>query len=103
VLHAEPAITITTFHGWFARLLGGAPLDSGLAGRSLDAAASSLLDEAWVLLAADCGRSAESPLAQALLWLYGEQGAFTTRKLVVVKQFNIGLFFNRRLDSIRGT
>ncbi|GAB2890010.1 hypothetical protein GCM10027046_18200 [Uliginosibacterium flavum] len=91
VLHAEPAITITTFHGWFARLLGGAPLDSGLAGRSLDAAASSLLDEAWVLLAADCGRSADSPLAQALLWLYGEQGAFTTRKL-------LGGFVERRAE-----
>ncbi|MBK9219537.1 MAG: UvrD-helicase domain-containing protein [Uliginosibacterium sp.] len=62
VLRAEPPITITTFHGWFARLLGGAPLDSGLAGRSLDEAASSLLDEAWVLLAADCSRSPDSPL-----------------------------------------
>ena len=41
---------------WFARLLGGAPLDSGLAGRSLSEAAASLLDEAWTLLAADCAR-----------------------------------------------
>ncbi|MBS1208669.1 MAG: hypothetical protein H6R19_1067 [Proteobacteria bacterium] len=91
VLAAEPAITITTFHGWFARLLGGAPLDSGLAGRSLDEAAASLLDEAWVALAAECGRAPESPLAQALLWLYGELGAFMTRKLV-------GGFVERRAE-----
>ncbi|MEN9490318.1 MAG: hypothetical protein RJA63_767 [Pseudomonadota bacterium] len=82
VLRAEPPITITTFHGWFARLLGGAPLDSGLAGRSLDEAASSLLDEAWVLLAADCSRSPDSPLADSLLWLYRELGAFSTKNLL---------------------
>lgn len=82
VLHAEPAITITTFHGWFARLLGGAPLDSGLAGRSLDEGGASLLDEAWVVLAAECSRAPDKPVAQSLLWLYAELGAWNTRKLL---------------------
>ncbi|WP_018606331.1 UvrD-helicase domain-containing protein [Uliginosibacterium gangwonense] len=82
VLHADPPITITTFHGWFARLLGGAPLDSGLAGRSLDEGGASLLDEAWVVLAAECSRAPEKPMAQSLLWLYAELGAWNTRKLL---------------------
>ncbi|MEC5396250.1 UvrD-helicase domain-containing protein [Uliginosibacterium sp. H1] len=82
VLHATPAITVTTFHGWFARLLSGAPLDSGLAGRNLDEAAAVLLDEAWVQLAGECARAPEEPLAQSLLWLYQEIGAHNTRKLL---------------------
>ena len=81
LLHAEPGITITTFHGWFARLLSGAPLESGLAGRSLDEAAGSLLDEAWAALASDCARAPEGDHAKALLWLYAELGAAMTRKL----------------------
>ncbi|MEC5387967.1 UvrD-helicase domain-containing protein [Uliginosibacterium sp. H3] len=81
-LQAMPAITITTFHGWFARLLSGAPLDSGLAGRTLDDAAGSLLDEAWAAVAADCARAPEAPLAQSLLWLYESLGAHSTRKLL---------------------
>ncbi|GAA5161295.1 UvrD-helicase domain-containing protein [Viridibacterium curvum] len=81
-LQALPAITITTFHGWFARLLSGAPLDSGLAGRTLDDAAGGLLDEAWAALAADCGRAPEAPLAQSLLWLYESLGAHSTKRLL---------------------
>ncbi len=82
LLHAEPAITITTFHGWFARLLSGAPLDSGLAGRTLDEAAGGLLDEAWAALAADCARAPDGDIAQALLWLYAQLGGAMTRKLL---------------------
>ncbi|MFT3736731.1 MAG: UvrD-helicase domain-containing protein [Rhodocyclaceae bacterium] len=81
-LQAMPAMTITTFHGWFARLLSGAPLDSGLAGRTLDEAAGGLLDEAWAALAADCARAADAPLAQSLLWLYEALGAYSTKKLL---------------------
>ncbi len=82
LLQAEPAITITTFHGWFARLLSGAPLDSGLAGRSLDEAAGSLLDEAWAALASDCARAPDGDIARALLWLYAQIGGAMTRKLL---------------------
>ncbi|MDO6386805.1 exodeoxyribonuclease V subunit beta [Uliginosibacterium sp. 31-12] len=82
VLAAEPPITITTFHGWFARLLGGAPLQSGVAGRMLDEAAGSLLDEAWAQLAADCARAPDGPVASALLWLYAEVGRAMSEKLL---------------------
>ncbi|GAB4057746.1 UvrD-helicase domain-containing protein [Uliginosibacterium sediminicola] len=82
LLQAEPGVTITTFHGWFARLLSGAPLESGLAGRSLDEAAGSLLDEAWAALAAECARAPAAEVAQALLWLYAELGAHSTKKLL---------------------
>jgi ATP-dependent helicase/nuclease subunit A len=82
VAYAQPGPTVTTFHGWFARLLAGAPLDSGLAGRALDEAAAGLLDEAWVQLAADCARDAESAVAQSLLYLYAETGAYMTRRLM---------------------
>ncbi|PLK48240.1 exodeoxyribonuclease V subunit beta [Uliginosibacterium sp. TH139] len=82
VLAAEPPITITTFHGWFARLLSGAPLQSGVAGRTLDEAAGSLLDEAWAQLAADCARAPDGPVASALLWLYAEVGRAMSEKLL---------------------
>lgn len=82
VLQAQPAICITTFHGWFARLVGAAPLDSGVAGRSLDEAAGSLLDEAWAALAAACAREPLGALAQSLLWLYERSGAHATDKLM---------------------
>ncbi|MDQ8022749.1 MAG: UvrD-helicase domain-containing protein [Moraxellaceae bacterium] len=82
VLQATPPITVTTFHGWFARLLSGAPLDSGLAGRNLDEAAAVLLDEAWAQLAGDCARAPQEPLAQSLLWLYEQIGAHSARKLL---------------------
>lgn len=82
VLQADPPMTVTTFHGWFARLLGGAPLDSELAGRTLDESSAQMLDEAWVLLAGECSREPDGELAGSLLWLYGEIGAFMTRALV---------------------
>ncbi|MGB7991595.1 MAG: UvrD-helicase domain-containing protein, partial [Candidatus Methylophosphatis roskildensis] len=47
VLDAQPAITITTFHGWFARIVGAAPLTSGLAGMTLVESGRQIVDEAW--------------------------------------------------------
>ncbi|MFT4171641.1 MAG: UvrD-helicase domain-containing protein [Rhodocyclaceae bacterium] len=82
VLHADPPITITTFHGWFARLLSGAPLESGLAGLTLDENTRPLLAEAWARLASDCGAAPESAVAQSLLWLYGRIGAYQTNVLL---------------------
>ncbi|KAF7599655.1 MAG: ATP-dependent exodnase subunit beta [Candidatus Dactylopiibacterium carminicum] len=82
VLRAEPAATITTFHGWFARLLSGAPLESGLAGRNLEEAGRRLFDEAWDALAEDCARDPQGALASALLDLYQQAGASNTRALL---------------------
>jgi ATP-dependent helicase/nuclease subunit A len=82
VLQADPPITITTFHGWFARLLSGAPLESGLAGLSLDENTHPLLAEAWARVASDCGAAPDSPVAQSLLWLYERIGAYQTSVLL---------------------
>lgn len=82
VLGASPGLTITTFHGWFARLLQGAPLSSGLAGYTLVERDSDLLDEAWAMLARQCARAPDSPEALSLLWLYAEVGAANTRNLL---------------------
>jgi len=82
VAYARPSITVTTFHGWFARLLAGAPLDSGLAGRTLDEASARLLDEAWVQLGADCARDPDGDVARSLLSLFAESGAFMVYRLM---------------------
>ncbi|HEX5126774.1 MAG TPA: UvrD-helicase domain-containing protein, partial [Rhodocyclaceae bacterium] len=82
VLQADPPITITTFHGWFARLLSGAPLESGLTGFALDENTRLFLDEAWAELSAACGRDTDGEVSRALLWLFQELGAFNTRKLL---------------------
>lgn len=103
VLHAEPPMTISTFHGWFAKLLAGAPLESGLAGLTLEESVSALHDEAWAQLAARCAREVEkqrqstqedtelAPCAQSLLWLYENLGEHSTRKL-------LGQFIDRRAE-----
>lgn len=82
VLHAQPAMTITTFHGWFARLLSAAPLGCEVAGRALSEASASLFDDAWQLLARQCARDTQGALAQSLLWLYEHQGASASRKML---------------------
>lgn len=82
VAYARPGITVTTFHGWFARLLAGAPLDSGLSGRALDEASTRLLDEAWVQLSTDCTRDPEGAVASSLLFLYAEIGAYMAYRLM---------------------
>lgn len=82
VFAADPPITITTFHGWFARILGGAPLASGLAGYRLADAEGPLLEEAWARFARECARKPEGTPARALIRLFGEVGQLRTRVLL---------------------
>ncbi|MDB5814806.1 MAG: ATP-dependent exonuclease beta subunit, helicase and exonuclease [Rhodocyclales bacterium] len=81
-LRADPPLTIGTFHAWFARLLSAAPLDSPLSRRQLDESANNLFDEAWTGLSAACANNVEGEVAQSLLWLFAEFGAFNTRRLL---------------------
>ncbi len=81
VLSARPALTVSTFHGWFARLVQGAPLTSDLAGFVLHEAGNGLRDEVWQLFAAACGRRRDAA-ADALAWLLEQVGAEGTRKLL---------------------
>ncbi len=82
LFEAEPPITITTFHGWFARLMGGAPLSTGMAGFRLTEAAGPLLEEAWERFARHCGKSPEAPEARALVSLFSQIGQLRTRSLL---------------------
>ncbi|MDY0013689.1 MAG: UvrD-helicase domain-containing protein [Rhodocyclaceae bacterium] len=79
---ASPAITVTTFHGWFGRILQGAAFDSGLAGYTLSEAEAPMRDEAWARLARRCGAEPAGPLARALVELLEHIGQSNARKLL---------------------
>ena len=81
VLAAQPPITISTFHGWFARLVQGAPLSSDLAGFALHESGARLKEEVWLLFAAACGRRNDAAAA-SMLWLLQHVGLDATRKLL---------------------
>jgi ATP-dependent helicase/nuclease subunit A len=81
VLSAQPPLTVSTFHGWFARLVQGAPLSSDLAGFALHESGARLKDEVWLLFAATCGRRGDAAAA-SLLWLLQRVGLDTTRQLL---------------------
>ncbi|MBI4988081.1 MAG: UvrD-helicase domain-containing protein [Rhodocyclales bacterium] len=81
VLYAQPPLTVSTFHGWFARLVQGAPLSSDLAGFVLHESGARLKDEVWQLFAAACGRRNDAATA-SLLWLLQHVGLEATRKLL---------------------
>lgn len=91
VLDAQPPMTVTTFHGWFARIVGGAPLTSGLAGMTLVESARQMLAEAWQQFARHCAREPGSDAAVSLRWLLGEIGIANTRAL-------LGRFLARRAE-----
>ncbi|MBK6975393.1 MAG: UvrD-helicase domain-containing protein [Sterolibacteriaceae bacterium] len=91
VLDAQPAMTITTFHGWFARIVGAAPLTSGLAGMTLVESGRQIVDEAWQQFARHCAREPDSAAAASLRWLLGEIGIASTRLL-------LGRFLARRAE-----
>ena len=81
VLSAQPSLTVSTFHGWFARLVQGAPLSSDLAGFVLHESGVRLKDEVWQLFATSCGRRNDAATA-SLLWLLQHVGAEAARKLL---------------------
>lgn len=82
VMQASPPMTVTTFHGWFGRLLGGAAFSSGLAGFALAEAEGPILEEAWALFAQRCAAAPEAPEAVALLALLERLGQHNTRLLL---------------------
>ncbi|QID18199.1 UvrD-helicase domain-containing protein [Nitrogeniibacter mangrovi] len=82
VEQASPGMTITTFHGWFTRILNGATLSSGMAGYALADAERPLMDEAWAMLSRRCELEPDGPEAQALTALFGGFGMLNTRALL---------------------
>ncbi len=78
---AVPALTVNTFHGWFARLVQGAPLTSDLAGFALHDAGSRLKKDVWQRYADALGRE-NNESTQSLLWLLANVGLAGTRKML---------------------
>ena len=83
VLLAQPAITISTFHGWFMQVMQRAPLNADvMQGSSLLERAGSEQEEAWEELLEQMRKQPDSAEAKYMQWLFGECGLFTTRKLL---------------------
>jgi ATP-dependent helicase/nuclease subunit A len=83
VLLAQPAITISTFHGWFMQVMRRAPLNAGvMQGSSLLERAGSAQEEAWEELLERMRKQPDGVEAQQMQWLFGECGLFNTRKLL---------------------
>ncbi len=83
VLLAQPAITISTFHGWFMQVMQRAPLNADvMQGSSLLERAGSAQEEAWEELLEQMRKQPDSVEAQQMLWLFDECGLFNTRKLL---------------------
>ncbi len=92
VLLAQPAVTISTFHGWFMQVMQRAPLNADVMhGMSLLERASALQEEAWEELLEKMRKQPDSAEAQNMQWLFTQCGLFNTHKLL----FN---FLNKRAE-----
>jgi ATP-dependent helicase/nuclease subunit A len=82
-LLAQPAITISTFHGWFMQLIQRAPLNAGMpVGMQLLERTSALRDEAWQAFADSLRAAPDGETAHYMQWLFAEYGLYSTRTLL---------------------
>ena len=82
-LLAQPAITISTFHGWFMQIIQRAPLNAGVPVKmQLLERTSALYEEAWQALADSLRDAPESGTSQSMLWLFKKYGLHSTRSLL---------------------
>ncbi|MDD5300453.1 MAG: UvrD-helicase domain-containing protein [Gallionella sp.] len=82
-LLAQPAITISTFHGWFMQIIGRAPLNAGVpVGMQLLERTAALRDEAWQAFADSLRTAPDGETAQFMQWLFAEYGLPSTRTLL---------------------
>ena len=82
-LLAQPAITISTFHGWFMQIIQRAPLNAGVpVGMQLLERTSALRDEAWQAFADSLRASPEGETAELMQWMFGQYGLHGTRALL---------------------
>jgi ATP-dependent helicase/nuclease subunit A len=83
VLLAQPAITISTFHGWFMQVMQRAPLNADvMQGMSLLERAGSEQEEAWEEMLEQMRKQPEGAEARHMQWLFAECGLFSTRTLL---------------------
>jgi ATP-dependent helicase/nuclease subunit A len=82
-LLAQPATTISTFHGWFMQVMQRAPLNAGvMQGMSLLERAGAEQEEAWEELLEQMRKQPEGDGARHMQWLFEAYGLFDTRKLL---------------------
>ena len=82
-LLAKPAITISTFHGWFMQILQRAPLSAGSAGGvQLVEKTAELWSEAWQTFLDGLHRQPHSETAQSMMVLFRELGLSNTQTLL---------------------
>jgi len=82
-LLAQPAITISTFHGWFMQLIQRAPLNAGVpVGMQLLERTAALRDEAWQAFADSLRAAPDGEAAQFMYSLFAEYGLHSTRALL---------------------
>lgn len=83
VLSSPQALSIDTFHSWFAKLIRIAPLASGVPhGYTLTEATGELLSEAYSTFMQSTSDDGNADLKAALLVLYDNLGDFNTKKLL---------------------
>ncbi len=83
VLSSPQALSIDTFHSWFAKLIQIAPLASGVPhGYTLTDASSELLSEAYSTFLQSLNDDGNGEQKAALLVLYDSIGDFNTKKLL---------------------
>ena len=82
-LLAQPAITISTFHGWFMQIIQRAPLNAGVpVGMQLLERTAALREEAWQTFADSLRAAPDDETAQFMQWLFAEYGLHGTRALL---------------------
>ncbi len=83
VLLTQPAITISTFHGWFMQIIQRAPLNGGVpVGMQLLERTSPLREEAWQAFADSMRIAPDGETAQLMQWLFAEYGLYGARTLL---------------------
>jgi ATP-dependent helicase/nuclease subunit A len=83
VLSSPQALSIDTFHSWFARLIQIAPLASGVPhGYTLTEASGELLTEAYRRFMQTLNDEDQAEIKQSLLDLYATVGDWNTKKLL---------------------
>lgn len=83
VLRSPQALSIDTFHSWFARLIQIAPLASGVPhGYSLTEATGELLADAYSRLMQSANEKKNQHIKDALIALYQQIGDSNTRKML---------------------
>ncbi len=82
VAFATPAMSVSTFHGWFQQIISAAPMGEGAMSATIAESESSLLNDAWLQLAEKLNHETEGAPATSLHALFSTIGLHNTRLLL---------------------